>query len=190
MNKAPQKLREYIESIRRGDRKLPKDGMLILFLAGILLYVISLPASNNNTRYQNKSSKEEAQTANTEAASAQEETEYCEKLEQRLEAFLSQVEGVGEVSVLIYTDSSDLYIVEKEAAQSQDKREETTVYTTNEYGEQVPFIAQTRQPPIEGVVIAATGARDESLRIQLIHMAMTLYGIEANKVEVLPLQEK
>ena len=38
-------------------------------------------------------------------------------------------------------------------------------------------------------MIAAEGAANESVRIQLVRSAMALYGIEANKVEVLTLQQ-
>ena len=123
------------------------------------------------------------------------EIQYCRKLEEELETFLAKVEGVGQVEVLIYMKTSPEYIVEKDTpvyetsrdgeseSSSETRKEETTVYTTTNYGEQVPFVSQTRKPQIEGMVIAAEGAANESVRIQLVRSAMALKGIQ-NKIRV------
>jgi hypothetical protein len=39
-------------------------------------------------------------------------------------------------------------------------------------------------PTIEGIVVAAKGARDENVRLLIMKLVMALYGLEANKVEV------
>jgi stage III sporulation protein AG len=100
---------------------------------------------------------------------------------------------VGEVKVLIYMKNSQEYIVEKDIPVSNSvngegselRKEEATVYTTDESGNEVPFIAQTRRPEIGGVVISAKGAANEAVRLQIVRLVMALYGVEANKVEVL-----
>ena len=50
MNRIWKSIRQYLEGVKRGDRKLSRDGMLIVFLGGILLYVICLPVNNNKHR--------------------------------------------------------------------------------------------------------------------------------------------
>lgn len=201
MNRIWKSIRQYLEGVKRGDRKLSRDGMLIVFLGGILLYVICLPANNNNSYFNKKQSQSTAEQAENTSNSEMDEIQYCRKLEEELETFLAKVEGVGQVEVLIYMKTSPEYIVEKDTpvyetsrdgeseSSSETRKEETTVYTTTNYGEQVPFVSQTRKPQIEGMVIAAEGAANESVRIQLVRSAMALYGIEANKVEVLTLQQ-
>ena len=42
MNRIWKSIRQYLEGVKRGDRKLSRDGMLIVFLGGILLYVVIL----------------------------------------------------------------------------------------------------------------------------------------------------
>ena len=79
-------------------------------------------------------------------------------LEKELEDFLMNVEGVGDVKVLIYMKSSQEFIVEKNnptssstSGDSSDlKKEESTVYTTNANGDEVPFISQTKGPALMG----------------------------------------
>ena len=201
MNRIWKRIRQYLEGVKRGDRKLSRDGMLIVFLGGILLYVICLPVNNNNSYFNKKQTQSIAEQAENTSNSEMDEIQYCRKLEEELETFLAKVEGVGQVEVLIYMKTSPEYIVEKDTpvyetsrdgeseSSSETRKEETTVYTTTNYGEQVPFVSQTRKPQIEGMVIAAEGAANESVRIQLVRSAMALYGIEANKVEVLTLQQ-
>lgn len=196
-----ERVKKYLEELKKGNKKISRDAMLILFLCGILLYVITLPINNNNSYYKKKQQNTVALEETQGTQEQESEQEYCKDLEIKLEEFLSHVEGVGKVKVLIYMNVSKTYVVEKDSPvyevskssgqenSTENKKEETTVYTTNDYGEQVPFISQTQMPRIEGIVIAAQGASNETVRIQLIRMAMALYGVEANKVDVMILNE-
>lgn len=197
MKKLFDKIKNYIQDLKSGEKKLSKDGMLILFFSGLLLYVVLLPI-NNNSSYKNKTTEENTTTGrNAVQTEDLQETNYQKKLEKELAAFLSEVEGIGKVEVLIYLDCSEQYIVEKDIPSYQvtsqeadtqsreENKEEDTVYTVNEAGEQVPFITQTKHPSIEGVVIAAEGAGNEKIRIQIVRTVMALYGVDANKIDVL-----
>lgn len=197
MKKLFDNIKNYIQDLKSGEKKLSKDGMLILFFSGLLLYVVLLPI-NNNSSYKNKTTEENTTTGrNAVQTEDLQETNYQKKLEKELAAFLSEVEGIGKVEVLIYLDCSEQYIVEKDIPSYQvtsqeadtqsreENKEEDTVYTVNEAGEQVPFITQTKHPSIEGVVIAAEGAGNEKIRIQIVRTVMALYGVDANKIDVL-----
>ena len=196
-----EKVKKYLEELKKGNKKISKDAMLILFLSGILLYVIALPTNNNGSYFKTRQQSTDSTADTQETQNKQTEQEYCKELEEKLEDFLSNVQGVGKVKVLIYMNVSKTYVVEKDSpvyetsknsgdeTSTENKKEETTVYTTNDYGEQVPFVSQTQMPEIEGIVIAAQGASNETVRIQLMRMAMALYGVEANKVEVMILNE-
>lgn len=188
--------RRYIQDLKSGEKKLSKDGMLILFFSGLLIYVVLLP-TNNNKSYKINGIDENVQDKSTYEQETSAETDYQTKLEQELEAFLSEVEGIGKVEVLIYLNTTQEYVVEKDipaykvtrqdtdGQSSEDNKEEGTVYTVNSNGDQVPFISQTRHPAIEGVVIAAEGAGQENIKIQIIRAVMALYGVEPNKIDVL-----
>ena len=196
MKKLFDKIKSYIQDLKSGEKKLSKDGMLILFFSGLLIYVILLPI-NNNSSYKNKVAETTTQEKESNQIETRVENDHQKKLEQELEDFLSKVKGIGEVEVLIYLSSSEEYIVEKDAPTSQvttketdqeskeEKKEEDTVYTVNDAGDEVPFIAQTKLPSIEGVVIAADGAGQEEIRIKIIRTVMALYGVDANKIDVL-----
>lgn len=200
-----------LEKWRNGLKKLlaagNKETMLILFLSGILIFVILLPAERKESTPRKDTSSANPLAANTKeientyrnstSASSTSSNSYKESLERELEEFLSGVEGVGKVKVLIYMKNSQEYIVEKNKPttnkEGDGSREATideeTVYTVDDNGNQVPFISRTVCPSVDGVVIAAQGAREETVRLRLVRLAMSLFGVEANKVEVLVLEE-
>lgn len=195
MKKLMDKWKSYIQDLKSGEKKFSKDGMLILFFSGLLIYVILLPVNNNDSYKMRKT--DETITDQREYEQEVFQEDYQTKLELELAEFLSGVEGVGEVEVLIYLNTTEEYVVEKDAPvhqvttqepngqSSEENKEEDTVYTVNGNGEQVPFISQTKHPSVKGVVIAADGAGQENIRIQIIRTVMALYGVEANKIDVL-----
>ncbi len=196
------RIRMMINGGNGGRRKPSKETMLIIFLSGILIFVILLPTGNTNNSYAAKKSQKNVEYPNhvEDTLDSLEDgkkeafiEDYKRRLEQELEDFLSSVAGVGTVKVLIYIKESPEYVVEKDSPTSNSvngensevRKEETTVYTVNGNGDQVPFIAQTKSPQIDGVVISAQGASNEAVRLQIVKLVMALYGVEANKIEVL-----
>lgn len=198
----PEKVRDRIRRVIRGGKGRPtKETMLIIFLSGILIFVILLPTENNTSGFTAKKTQKKTENAADVLGSPQADEnrsdgtsidEYRKGLGKELEEFLSCVTGVGRVKVLIYMKNSQEYIVEKDIPMSNSingenselRKEESTVYTINESGNEVPFIAQTKRPTIDGVVISAEGASNEAVKLQIVRLVMALYGVEANKIEV------
>ncbi len=189
-----QQLNDFMDRLKGGNKKSPKEAMLILFLSGILIYVIFMPVDDGNKKTD---STEKTVYTKTEEVLYKGD-DYKAQLEKELEEFLAEIEGMGKVKVLIYMRNSQEYIVEKDSPTTssegtdikENTKDETTVYTVNESGEQVPFISQTISPDIDGVVVAAQGAGNENIRLQIVNLVKALYGIEANKVEVFILGNK
>ncbi len=205
VKRMPGKIRDRIRTIISGGSGRPtKETMLIIFLSGILIFVILLPTGNTGSSYLSKKNQKKTESTETvgniqTGGSEKSEIstdEYRRGLERELEDFLSSVAGVGEVKVLIYMKNSQEYIVEKDVPMSNSvngenselRKEETTVFTTNENGNEVPFVSQTKKPKVDGVVISAKGASNEAVKLQIVRLVMALYGVEANKVEVLVME--
>ncbi len=189
---------KWQDGMKKLMEKINKETMLILFLGGILIFVILLPTDSAKKRSDQGAQKTEGQDAAItlqDAAKVQVDA-YKDALEEELEEFLAGVAGVGEVKVMIYMERTTEYIVEKDntmtgsegSDQRETTKEEETVYTVNAAGEQVPFIAQTVRPRVDGVAVAAQGAGKEAVRLQIVRLVMALFGVEANKVEVMVLQ--
>lgn len=168
-----------------------KETMLILFLSGILIFVIFLPVDSKddtNRQLENELwNNNQADNIVSGAGMNEEMTldEYKNMLETELEEFLMGVSGIGEVKALIYMKASWEYRVEKDKESNDTMQGEDTVYTVNEYGHEVPFVAGCSCPEIDGVAVRAEGAENEEVRVRLVRLIMALYGLDANKVEVI-----
>ena len=53
-------IKSYIRDLKSGEKKFSKDGMLILFVGGVLIYVMLLP-TNNNSSYNKDITEEKEQ---------------------------------------------------------------------------------------------------------------------------------
>lgn len=176
-------------------KQMKKDKLLIFFLAGILLIIIAIPTGNSKKDSENKASdtdSESTQTADT--------YNYDEHLEEKLEKILSNIDGAGDVKVMITFKDSGENIVEKDSPSSTKNTtansadnvsettkettvEETTVYVENDEGSS-PYVSQKIQPCVEGILIISQGA-DNSVTVQNISDAvLALFDIEAHKIKV------
>ncbi|MDE7018882.1 MAG: stage III sporulation protein AG, partial [Lachnospiraceae bacterium] len=126
---------------------------------------------------------------------------YTDYWEQKLAESLSSIEGAGAVEVLITLKESEERILEKDVPEessetiesdaeggnrtvTERKQEETTVYTFNEAGQNVPYVRKVIQPVVEGVAVIAQGADSEIVKENIIETIQVLFGIDANKIRV------
>lgn len=195
-----------------------KNNLLVLVLAGVLLMVIALPIDNGK-KDEKASEKESGASENANNSGylyAEEENagvqgqlymgsaeEYTAMMEQKLEELLGQMEGAGEVRVIITLRSSSEKIVEKDAPVLRtDTAEadsgggtrtvnsvetgESTVYV-NEGSYSEPYVIKTISPQVEGVVVLAEGAGSGSVSKNIVDVIQVLFGIDAHQVKVIKL---
>jgi len=186
-----------------------KDNLIVLILTGVLLVIIALPTKDSGEAEPESSRTEEENPAKELpegsmgiADSADEE--YARQLEQRLRETLSQMEGVGQVRVMITLKSSQELVVEKEQpylrsstnendaqggnrSVSQLETEENTVYRTDGSVSE-PYVIKTLPPQIEGVVVVAEGAGSGTVNRTIVEMVQALFGVEAHKVKVVKME--
>lgn len=172
-------------------KKPGKDQIIIGILAGVLLLVIALPQKS-------ETNQEQAETAvrNEEAK----ETDPAEKMEQRLQKVLEQVEGIGKVQVMITLKSSGKKTVEKDESISEEKNggedetgsevkrtERTTVFSRDSDGAETPFVIEETAPEVEGVLVAAQGGENLKVAEDISDAAQVLFGVEAHKIKIMKL---
>ena len=103
--------KQILISAKKRLKSMKKDQLLILILSGILLLVITLP-----TGEKQGDSKETEKSADPygEDGFTYDQSSYVDYLERHLEEVLSQMEGAGDVTVMITLRSSEEKIVEKD----------------------------------------------------------------------------
>lgn len=188
-----------------------KDNLVILILTGVLLFIIALPTKDGREAEtetpqttQGTAPAGEQLLDSLEPGNTDSGEEYARQLEQRLRETLSQMEGVGQVRVMITLKSSRELVVEKEQpylrsstsesdAQggsrivNQFETEENTVYRTSGSGSE-PYVIKTLPPQVEGVVVVAEGAGSGTVNRTIVELVQALFGVEAHKVKVVKME--
>ena len=181
--------------------KLTRENMIVLALSGILLMVIALPSGRKEKEgNEGGSGLSDAQSARIEENEGESGGEERE-LERRLEEFLSCMEGAGEAKVMLTFSSTQEQVVEKDGpytssqtsendsaggSRSIDQREQeqSTVYTTDREGNQVPYVKKTLAAAVEGVTVLAQGGDSWTVQKNITDVIEALFGIEAHKIKV------
>lgn len=203
-------------------KKVRKDQFLLMILSGILLCVIALPVKDNsseisgiksnisNSNYDtvDNHKQETAEAAERDCAAGYTEgTSYTVYWEEKLTEALSQIEGAGEVEVLITLKESETRVLEKDIPEeisetletdaeggnrtiTEKKSEETTIYTVNEEGQNVPYVSKIIQPVVEGVVVIAQGGDSVIVKQNIIETIQVLFGVDTNKIRVVKMKVK
>lgn len=128
---------------------------------------------------------------------------YSALLESRLEEILSQVSGVGNVSVMITLQNSGKITVEKDRTTSsstsnQTNSGETSVSGTTDTSEATvmedtdsgssPYVTSVSEPCIEGVVVSCEGGGDPEVALKITEAVQALFDVPAHKIVVLELK--
>lgn len=179
--------------------------LAILFLAGILLLLLSLPSGFLSGQQNGKEQKEKTDNRSEKQESAWDAmSEYAAGQEREVERILSQVEGIGKVDVMITIASSE----EKKTLQKEDVSEEDTQESDSVGGsrkqsssraqrepilvgegdQDAPYLVQLKSPQIEGVVVVAQGAGRGSVNTEIIEAVGALFSIEAHKIKVMKME--
>ena len=159
--------------------KLKKNQLMLMLLVGILLIVIAMPVKKTKT----KDVPVEAGTENSYEV-------------------LREVEGVGNVKVMVTFQSSSEKIIEKDQAKNSQtvtesdkqggKREtkeaqdsETTVYDSASGGEQTPYVTKEVNPKVEGVVVIAEGGGNAVVIKNITEAIQALFDVDTHKIKVM-----
>ncbi len=193
-------------------QKFGRDSFLIMILGGMLLLVIAWPTGKKNSDNHVLQEYTYGQSRTVGGGSAhasgdygrEERTElesYAADVEERLEQMLEAMEGVGETEVMI-TYASDYELVPlQEVTQSSLETQEAdagggtrivqeqslsqeTVYTTDEAGNQVPYVITMKEPEIIGVAVCAQGGGNPVIQTNITEVIQSLFRIEANRIIV------
>ncbi len=190
-------------------RNIKKDQLLILFLAGVLLLVISLPTDgkkNSGGKTGGFLQKENLQEEDMEEIMTGAQDVYLRNLENRLSSVLSQMSGVGDAAVMITLSSSAEKVVEKDVETSNEtvtesdsqggsrttkngNRGETTIYSDKDSAGE-PYISKELSPKVEGVIVIAEGGDDALVKQNITEVVQALFGIDTHKIRIMKKSSK
>ena len=108
-----------------------------------------------------------------------------EEKEARLAAVLSQIEGAGDVIVMLSLRTS----LEQEVAVDEDQTgRRATVTISTGAGTQSEVTLRYRYPEFQGALVVSEGADNASVRLQLTQAVAALTGLGTDRITVMPMR--
>ncbi|GKX66151.1 stage III sporulation protein AG [Inconstantimicrobium mannanitabidum] len=183
---------------------MKKENKWKLILALLLLVLLYMSISFFTSGPSNKTTMAKVDSNNDNNQSAAlKNYEEAQKIE--LKNILREVQGIGNVEVMISFESGET----KVPAMDSNTQSSTTEETDKEGGKRVtnqktdgdkvvmsssnggnePLIVKTYKPKITGVMVVAEGADDSKVKYDIAQAVSTLYGIGLDKVNVYPMKK-
>lgn len=111
-----------------------------------------------------------------------------EELEGRLEEALAQMDGVGQVQVLLTLRSGPGQVLAQDTKQSvreeQSESSRSVVVISRGSGNQEPVVIQQLSPQFQGALVVCSGGDDPAVRLQVVEAVAALTGLGADKISV------
>ena len=147
----------------------------VFLLIGIGVLLLLVPTS---------ASKEDSSVA----VQTEEEDFSVEALEEKLEQILAQIEGAGQVKVMLTVETGMKRIFAQDGRLEQEnestQRESETVVISSGAGTQETVLVQQIYPKFQGALVVAEGGEDPSVRLNLTEAVAALTGLGADKISV------
>ena len=147
--------------------------VLLLFLfIGVMLIVFS---NHYNTHEETNEEKPNIISENTDEKN---------KYERELEEILAQIKGVGDVKVMIVYGSTERKILEKD----KDSHGNEKTVTKNQSSNTEPFVVMTKSPDISGVIVAAKGGGNVTVKNLISDCISEVLEVPVHKVKILEMK--
>ena len=177
------------KNLNEKDKKKIYSLLSLVVVCGIALVAISgLEKKETVKQEENINSISKENIGNEESAQG---------LEEKLKNILSQIEGAGELDVMITYESSEeiqpafnTNTTTEETKEVDKQGGERTVTTSSENKTMItsssndPIVIKTNQPKINGVIVVASGAKDPIVKETLYSAVQTALQIQGHQVEI------
>lgn len=203
-----------IERKKLGLSKWKKEHIVVLFIIGVLLMVITLPVKSDSEEKGKDSGLSLTNNADQTAANGEDgaqsgwknswemQMQYETQMEAQLKSCLEQVDGVGKVQVMItFTGTAEQVLAkDQESTSNQENTEdgfasssnmestETTVLEEVD-GNLSPYVIKEVSPHVKGVFVVAEGGDDPTVKQNICDAVMALFSIESHKIMVVKMKE-
>ncbi|MEG2246775.1 MAG: stage III sporulation protein AG [Peptostreptococcaceae bacterium] len=158
-------------------------------IMGLVIFSKSPKKENDKETFDGKENE------NTSTKSVQ--VKENDDLESKLKSILSQIEGAGDIDVMITFAASEQIepafnsnATKEETTEKDAQGGERTVTTSSENktmitsGESKPVVIKTSEPEIKGVIVVSSGASDPIIKENLYSAVQTALQVSGHQVEI------
>jgi len=148
--------------------------VLLTILAGIVLLL--LPTGDGQRQGQEGSADLPAGESG--------ESFRVEEMERKLERALSQIDGVGDATVVVTVSGGSRQVVAQDAQRSDQESSVDTVIVSKGSGVEAPVVLQELYPRYQGVLVICDGGGEPAVRLKLVEAVSALTGLGADKISI------
>lgn len=177
MDKFLKNLREKIKVKTSGIKDLKK--LVLLGIIGMMLIFFS--------SFFQDSEKEEKQKQDKKYQMS----DYAEYLERQVEGILGEIDGVGDVSVMLTVSGTEEYVYAQENRESissgsdnSSSQNENSYIFEQKDGDKTALVKKVVNPDVSGVVIVCDGGNSPSVREKIFEAVSVSLGVPANRIFV------
>ena len=198
-----EKVKELIVQKDDGNNKKKIENLVVL----IIILIVTVICVNSIWNKDNKAKSGTNETTNKQLAVTSESNNSDDyNLLKNVENILSNIEGVGRVSVLItYSESSQTVAMYNEnlkdsSTEEKDDKGATRIIKQTDTskdiiykevnGEKIPITQKTINPKIEGAVITAEGATNATIKTNIIQAVEAATGLATHKIQVFEMKKQ
>ena len=182
---------------------------IFLFFVGVLLVVIAVPVGEgaDHGQIDRTETKETNESGIPSAYHLQDSHNvqtmaniYEAEVEARLTMFLKQIEGAGEVQVMVTVSRSSELILQSDTSREESviretdsqggtrdntqRREDSQTLLTGGSGSSQPYVVGEIMPQVEGVVVACEGGDRPTVQAEISAAVQALFDLEPHKIKV------
>ena len=114
--------------------------------------------------------------------------ESAPSLEERLEQLLGQIDGAGEVRVLLTEQAGRETLFQTDSQITGDSRSDDTVLVESSDREETGLVRQTLEPVYRGAVVLCQGADRPSVKLAVVEAVRCVTGLGADAISVLKMK--
>lgn len=163
------------EEMKRWAGRLRKYQYVFLVLA-VGLFLLLLPEGTEKTK-----------TPNLAAASSDLEFDL-DRTERELEGALSQIEGAGDVTVVLTLRSGSRRVLAQDTQTNQRESsletDKSTVIVSQGSGMQDVVLLQEIYPSFQGAFVVCSGGDDPGIRLKILEAVSALTGLSTDKISI------
>lgn len=191
------KLKSMLEN--GNTKKIISNLLVVVIICVIILISLSIFYPKQEPEDMNSSSDQEVSQASTDTNIP--ESAYSDSMESRLESILSQIDGIGEVEVMITYETSTEVVPASNTTKSeqttqesdkqggtrttkQENTSENIVTVSDKDYKNSPIVIKEIKPIIRGVIVVAEGADNPEVKNNLIEAVTTIFQIKSHKVKI------
>lgn len=175
------KFSNFLDKIKQ-NKKLQSIFIVILLVALFIIFGSTLIPKSTSSK-------------NNITSNSSNQYDYADMLENKLAKTISSIKDAGRVSVMITLEGGAeieiAYTIEERinnSTGSSNSQESSTIVKTpvliTQNGVTRPVILSEKNPPIQGVIVVASGASNTRVKLDILRAAVAVLNIEPSMIEI------